>query len=390
MELLVPVAFGLEATVKRQLIKLGYSDCPAENGRILIKKDCDWSDVAKLNVFLRSGERVLLSLGSRKVTTFDELFDFVYSLPWENYLCADSKILLDGKSYKSALAAVKAAGGVVKKAIVKRMIAKVCPYRKALAESGARTVVGVSLWNDVASITLDTSGDGLHKRGYRVLPYTAPLKETTAAAMLDMSYFGKEKPFADLFCGSGTLPIEATMKALNIAPGKNRDFDFAHWKCADASVLTRAKEEANDLEDHSVRPDVYGADISKEAIRIARYHAERAGVAKYIRFETADMRRFKSEKEYGVIVSNPPYGERLCDEAEVKVLYKDLGMVYRNLPKWSIYVLTSYSGFERWFARRADRKKKIYNANLECNYYTYAGEKPPREKGSDKGENKDE
>lgn len=378
MQLLVPVAAGLESAVKRQLQRLGYPDCPAENGRLYVQKDCDWTDVARLNVRLRSGERVLISLGAKKVLTFDDLFDFVYSLPWEEYLRADSKILIDGKSYKSVLAAVKSVGAIVKKAVVKRVISKLCPYKKALPEDGARTVIGVSLYNDVATITIDTSGEGLHKRGYRTLPYTAPLKETTAAAMLDMSVYAGEKPFADLFCGSGTLPVEAAMKVLRLPPGGNRDFDFAQWKCADTKALALAREEGMDGVDFSVKPDIYACDINEKAISIARYHAKRAGVEKYIRFEVADMRKFESAKEYGVIVSNPPYGERLGDEEEVRKLYKDLGMVYRNLPEWSIYVLTAYPDFERWFGKRAEKKKKIYNANLQCNYYTYTGKKPPK------------
>ena len=381
MQLLIPVAAGLESTVKRQLQKLGYSDCPAENGRLYIQKDCDWFDVARLNVSLRSGERVLISLGSRKVSTFDELFDFVSALPWEEYLRADSKILIDGKSYKSTLGAVKAVGSVVKKAIVKRVISRLCPYKKALAEDGARTIVGVSLLCDVATVTLDTSGDGLHKRGYRNLAYTAPLKETTAAAMLDMSVYFGEKPFADLFCGSGTLPIEAAIKALRLPPGAERDFDFTHWKCADPTALPRAREEGHDDADFSVKPDIYACDINEKAISIAKYHAKRAGVEKYIRFECADMRKFQSRKEYGVIVSNPPYGERLGDENEVRKLYKDLGMVYRNLPDWSIYILTAYPDFERWFGKRAEKKRRLYNANLQCNYYTYTGKKPPKKNG---------
>jgi putative N6-adenine-specific DNA methylase len=376
MELLIPVAAGLEWAVKRELARLGYPDCPAENGRITIQKDCTWRDVARLNVNLRCGERVLLSLGRCKVTTFDELFDFIYTLPWENWLSADSEIRIDGKSYQSTLGAVKAAGGVVKKAIVKRLIAKLCPYKKVLKEDGARTVVGVSLYRDVATITLDTSGEGLHKRGYRTLAYTAPLKETTAAAMIDMSLYNPDKQFADLFCGSGTLPVEAAMRALKIAPGLNRSFDFCRWKCAPKDAERLAKEEAKDNMDLSRKVEIYGCDIDREAISMAKYHAKRAGVEKAIRFECKDMRDFKAEKPYGVIVSNPPYGERLGNESEVQKLYKDLGAVYRNLPDWSIYVITAYPDFERWFGKRAEKKRKLFNADLLCNYYTYTGGKP--------------
>lgn len=385
MRLYVPVAAGLEAVVKRQLEKLGYTDARALNGRIVLEGE--WEDVARMNVFLRSGERVLVGLGTQKVTTFDELFDFVYSLPWEDKIAADGKILIDGKSVKSKLAAIKATGGVVKKAIVKRLIAKRCPYKKALPESGARYVVGVSLYEDEATITLDTSGDGLHKRGYRSLGYSAPLKETMAAAMIDMSVFHPEKQFADLFCGSGTLPIEAALRAYNIAPGAKRDFDFVHWQNVSVKVLERAREEAADMADYSKKTEIYAADINPKAISIAEYHAKRAGVEKYIRFETRDMRSFTASEPYGVVLSNPPYGERLSDEAEIKKLYKDLGAVYSKLPDWSMYILTSFPEFERYFGKRAVKKKKLYNANLECNYYSYTGAKPPKENKENKENN---
>lgn len=376
MELLIPVAAGLESVVKRELYRLGYGDCPARNGRVKIE-NCSWQDVARLNVFLRTGERVLLSLGSAKVTTFDELFDFVSSIEWENYLTRDSKILIDGKSYKSKLAAVKAAGGVVKKAVVKRAISKLCPHRKALREDGAPSVIGVSLFEDEATITLDTTGEGLHKRGYRSLAYTAPLKETTAAALIDMSLYNPDKQFVDLFCGSGTLPVEAALIALKIAPGIDRSFHFTDWKCVPKEALSLAREEARDREDRGRKVKIYGSDISREAVSIARYHAKRAGVEHAVSFEVKDMRAFKAEEPYGVIVSNPPYGERLGNEREVQQLYKALGEVYRSLPDWNLYALTAYPEFERWFGKRAEKKKKLFNADLLCNYYTYTGKKPP-------------
>lgn len=389
MQLLIPVSAGLESTVKRQLSALGYDDCPAQNGRIAIHKDCTWQDVARLNVFLRSGERVLILLAQGKATTFDELYELASAVEWENWLSADSQIRMDGKSYQSRLGAIKAAGGVVKKAIVRRIIAKRCPHQRALREDGARSVVGVSIVNDVVTLTLDTSGDGLHKRGYRSLAYSAPLKETMAAAMLDLSVYNAGKQFADLFCGSGTLPVEAAMKALKIAPGIDRDFDFSAWKCAPKKVLDRAKEEARDLIDFSVRPDIYACDINPEAISIARYHAKRAGVEKYIRFECRDMSSFTASEPYGVIISNPPYGERLGDEAEVRELYRRLGRMYRNLPDWSLYILTACPDFERFFGKRSMKKKKLFNANLLCNYYTYLGAKPQKEERR-AGENSEE
>lgn len=379
MELLIPVAAGLEAVVKKQLFSLGYERAPAFNGRIEVEGD--WNDVARLNVFLRSGERVLIRLKEFCAETFDELYDNFYAIPWEDWLDMDSRILMDGKSVQSRLAAIKAAGGVAKKAIIRRLSDKKKTGRRTASESGARSVVGFSIYRDRVTVTLDTSGEGLHKRGYRSLAYAAPLKETLAAALIDLSFYNpeteSEKPFADVFCGSGTLPIEAAMKALRIAPGVNRNFDFCAWSCAPEGILQRAREEARDMEKRGRQVCVYGSDISKEAVSIASCHAKRAGVEKQVKFAVSDMRNFKSGLPYGVMICNPPYGERLSDEAGVKELYRDFGKMFRALPDWSAYVLTSFKDFERYFGKRADRKKKLSNANLGCGLYTYFGARPP-------------
>ncbi len=382
MKLLIPVAAGLEQITKRQLFALGYEKAPADNGRIELEGD--WQDVARLNVLLRSGERVLIVLNKFRATTFDELYEGVYSIPWENWLTMDSKILMDGKSVQSTLAAIKASGGVAKKAIISRLADKLRSGRKTFAESGARSIVGVSIYKDEATITLDTSGDGLHKRGYRTLAYSAPLKETLASALIDSTFYNPdrdiEKPFADIFCGSGTLPIEAAMKALRIAPGINRDFDFTSWACAPKGVLALAKEEGRTQENPSAKPVIFASDISPEAISIAKYHAKKAGVEKYIRFSVADARAFQSELPYGVLLSNPPYGERLSEETEVRSLMRDLGKTFRALPDWNAYILTSLPEFERYFGKSADKKKKLFNANLVCGFYAYFG-KSPKENG---------
>ena len=381
MELLIPVQAGLESVVKRQLYTLGYQKAPAENGRISVQGD--WSDVARLNVFLRSGERVLVKMGAFKALTFDELFDGFYSLPWESVLETDSKILMDGKSYQSTLAAVKAMGGVAKKAIIRRLADKKRLNRQTFPETGARTIVGFSAVRDEITVTVDTSGEGLHKRGYRSLAYTAPLKETLAAALIDLSFYNpdadEKKPFADIFCGSGTLPIEAAQKALKIAPGLSRDFDFCKWKFVPTSYIERAREEAKDGERRGIKPDIYACDLSSEAISIAKYHAKKAGVLSAVRFEIKDMRKFTSSTPYGVLISNPPYGERLLGENEVKTLYRDLGETFRSLPDWSGYFLTSFPEFERWFKKSADKKKKLSNANLACSFYSYFGKKPQKQ-----------
>lgn len=381
MKLLIPVAAGLEQITKRQLFSMGYEKAPADNGRIEVEGD--WQDIARLNVTLRSGERVLIVLKKFPAHTFDELYEGVYSIPWEEWLTMDSKILMDGKSVQSTLAAIKASGGVAKKAIIARLADKLRAGRKTFSESGARSIVGISLFKDEATVTLDASGDGLHKRGYRSLAYSAPLKETLAAGLIDSTFYNPdrdiEKPFADIFCGSGTLPIEAAMKALHIAPGLQRDFDFTKWACAPKGILPLAKEEARAQENRSAKPVIFASDISPEAISIAKYHAKRAGVAENIRFSVADARKFQSTFSHGVLLSNPPYGERLSEENEVRSLMRDLGKAFRSLPDWNAYILTSLPEFERYFGKSADKKKKLFNANLLCGFYSYFG-KSPKEK----------
>ena len=380
MKLLIPVASGLEQITKRQLFSLGFEKAPADNGRIEVEGT--WEDIARLNVFLRSGERVLILLDRFPATTFDELYEGFYNIPWENYLTVESKILMDGKSVLSQLAAIKAAGGVAKKAIISRLADKVRIGRKTFSETGARSIIGFSIFKDEVSVTLDTSGDGLHKRGYRSLAYSAPLKETLAAALIDSTFYNPdrdiEKPFADPFCGSGTLPIEAAMKALHIAPGLQRDFDFTSWACAPKGILESAKEEAKEEQRHAVKPVIFASDINPEGISIAKYHAKRAGVDKYIRFSVADARAFTSELKYGVLLSNPPYGERLSEEKEVRALMSGFGKTFRALPDWNAYILTSLPDFERHFGKTADKKKKLFNAHLVCGFYSYFG-KPPKD-----------
>lgn len=366
--LLIPCAAGAEGCVKRQLRALGYGDCPAHGGRVALTGG--WADIARLNIWLRAGERVLIELARFRADTFDMLFEGIYDLPWEEYLSGRERILMDGKCVKSKLMAVKATGGVAKKALLKRLAERAGVTR--FGEKGPRAVVGVSVLEDEVSVTLDTSGDGLHKRGYRTLAYEAPLKETTAAALLEYAYYRREKPFADVFCGSGTLPIEAALYACNIAPGLHRAFDFMHWHCAPA-VLDRAREEAEDLRFRGVVAPVYGGDISPKAISIARYHAARADIAEHIEWKQADMRSFSSEAGGGVIVSNPPYGERL-QESDLFGLYRDFSRMYRRLAGWDCVFLSAYPAAERAFGR-ADRKRNVTNAQLECRAYSYRGGK---------------
>lgn len=372
MDLLVPVASGLEATVKRELARLGYGECPALRGRLLFEGD--WADVARLNVSLRGGERVLIRLGEFPCASFDELYEGVFALPWEEFFTAHTDIRIDGKSVDSKLAAVKAAGGVAKKAILSRLKEKL--GASVFDERGERAAVGVSLFQDVATVTLDTSGEGLHKRGYRVLAYDATLRETTAAAIVEDSVYRREKPFADPFCGSGTFAVEAALYARGIAPGLNREFAFTRFKCAPKGVLARAKEEARAAEYRGAIAPVFASDISPRAVKIAKEHARRAGVAGDISFRVGDMRELRCELPYGVLACDPPYGERLREE-DLSGLYRDLARTVRALPDWSAYVLSGFEGAERAMGR-ADKRRVLYTADIRCGLFVYFGAKPPR------------
>ncbi len=372
MQLSIPAAAGTEASVKRELKRMGYGDCPALQGRVAVEGD--WADIARLNVCLRTGERVLLTLARFPAPTFDALYEGVFALPWEEFCTPHTRILMDGKCRESALMAVKAAGGVVKKAVIERLRQKL--GARTFDERGERLVVDFEIFRDEAVISVDTSGDGLHKRGYRVKTYDAPLRETAAASIVESSFFHAGKPFADLFCGSGTIPIEAALYMRRIAPGKGRAFDFERWKCAPAGLVKEACAAAEAEEVKGELPPLFACDISPKAVEIARFHAARAGVARDIRFAAADMRAFSSKERYGVIVSNPPYGERL-HEQDLAGLYRDLGKVFRALPDWSCVFLSAYAGAERAFGGRPSKKRRLSNARLACTLYTYEGKKPP-------------
>lgn len=373
LTLLIPVATGIEAVVKRQLVLLGYGDCPAVNGRIVVE-NCTWQDVARLNMFLRSGERVLVRLASFGATTFDELYQGVSSIDWADVVDGNGNVTVVTKSVDSVLFAHHSIQSVGKRAIVS-VLQK---HYVTLPEDGADYRVELDITKDVVSVNLDTTGDGLHKRGYRTLAYSAPLKETTASALIDLSVWNPDKTFADLFCGSGTLPIEAAMKALKIAPGLNRDFSYRHWKCVDGKFYTTALDEAN-----SVRVDrplqIIGGDLNPKAIEIANFHAKQAGVGDYVKFNLRPAQEFVSRSSYGVNISNPPYGERLGDLDEVRQTAKDMGKLYRSLDKWNFYFLSPYPDFEKDFGRHADKKRYLFNAGIKCSFYSFNGPKPPKE-----------
>lgn len=375
MEICVTSASGIEAVTKRELYKIiGKEDLSAINGRI--KFEGDESDVAKCNLNLRTGNRVEIVLGGFKAETFDDLFDGVKSIPFEEYIDRDGKIIVSAKSVQSKLFAYSAIQSVSKKAICERLCKKFGVNE--LNESGARYKIEVAALKDYVTVTLDTSGDGLHRRGYRGLVGEAPLKETLAAALVELSVWNKTRPFADLFCGTGTIPIEACMIALNIPAGLNRSFDFQNWKRFDKKIFDRAAEEAkaNIVTDADLR--ISGFDIDDKQLKLARKHAELAGVDKYIHFQRADMRDFSSRFSHGVIISNPPYGERLSDRKEVEKLYRDYGKKVASLDDWCAYTLTPVDDFERLFGKKADKKRKIYNGKIECCYYSHLAPPPKK------------
>ena len=370
MKILIPAATGIEAVVKRQLNSLGYPDTRAINGRVEVE-GCTWHDVARLNMFLRSGERVLILLAKFPANDFDELYDGIAAIHWGDIVSRDGRVTVITKTVNSKLFAHHSIQAVGKKAIVSVLQTKY----GALLESGEEYRVELDITDNVCSVNLDTTGAGLHKRGYRLKPYDAPLKETTAAALIDLSVWNPDKVFTDLFCGSGTLPIEACMKALKIAPGLNRKFDFQAWGCVDADSYAQAVEEAKDIRVERTL-QIIGGDVSEKAIEIAQFHAKLAGVDKYIKFNLRDAREFVSNSSYGVNISNPPYGERLGDVEQARQLARDMGKLYRTLDKWNFYFLSPVESFERDFGRRADKKRYIYNAGIKCSYYSFNGPKP--------------
>ena len=376
MEICVTSASGIEAVTKRELYKIiGKEDLSAINGRI--KFEGDESDVAKCNLNLRTGNRVEIVLGGFKAETFDDLFEGIKAIPFEEYIDRDGKIIVSAKSVQSKLFAYSAIQSVSKKAICERLCKKYGVNE--LNESGARYKIEVAALKDYVTVTLDTSGDGLHRRGYRGLVGEAPLKETLAAALVELSVWNKSRPLADLFCGTGTIPIEACMIALNIPAGLNRGFDFQNWKCFDKKIFDRAAEEAkaNIVTDADLR--IGGFDIDDKQLKLARKHAELAGVDKYIHFQRADMRDFSSRFSHGVIISNPPYGERLSDRKEVEKLYRDYGKKVASLDDWCAYTLTPVDDFERLFGKKADKKRKIYNGKIECCYYSHLAPPPKKQ-----------
>ncbi len=367
---LIPCLLGLEKLVGDEVRRLGLQDVRVENGRVLC---CGTdADCARLNINLRCGARVLLVLGRFTARSFEELFQGTRAIPWPDYLPADAAFPVKGYSISSQLFAVSSCQAIIKKAIVERMKSR---YRiEQFPETGTKYQIRFSIQKDEVFLCLDASGEGLYKRGYRAVGVEAPLRETLAAALVILSRYRGRDPFCDPFCGSGTIPIEAALIAKNRAPGLRRSFDAADWAFLPADIWQAARDEAADKEFHGSY-DIWGGDIDPRAVAIARDNARKAGVDDAVRFQVANVKDFRRDSEYGQLVTNPPYGERLLEKAEAEELYRELGKVWRTLPpKWRTLVLSSHTEFERTFGRPADKKRKLYNGMIKCDVFMY-GEK---------------
>lgn len=374
LELIATTTFGLESVVKHEVTKLGYEILSVENGKIVFAGD--ELAICRSNLWLRSAERVRLKIGEFKVSTFDELFEKTKALPWADWIPENAQFPVEGKSVKSKLFSVPDCQAIVKKAIVESL--KKTHKVEWFEETGAMYKIEVALLKDIATLTIDTSGAGLHKRGYRPLISEAPLKETMAAAIIQLSRWHPDRLLIDPFCGSGTIPIEAALIGKNIAPGINRSFVSEEWIRVPKKLWMEARKEAHDLADYDRQLKIIGTDHDERIIRIARRNAEEADVAEDIHFQTLSFEQLQSKKKYGYIICNPPYGERLGDEDEVRALYKMMGQVLQKLDTWSHYILTSYEDFEYCFGKRADKNRKLYNGNIKTYLYQYAGPRPPR------------
>lgn len=364
---LIPCLLGLEKLVGDEVRKLGLQDVRVENGRILCRGSL--ADCARLNINLRCGARVMMVLGEFPARSFEELFQGTKAIAWEDYLPRDAAFPVKGYSISSQLHSVPACQSIIKKAMVERL--KAHYHLEQFPETGIKYQIRFSIFKDMVAICLDTSGEGLYKRGYRAIGVEAPLRETLAAAMVLLSRYRGRDPFCDPFCGSGTIPIEAALIAKNRAPGLDRSFDAQKWGFLPADAWLNAADEAMDKEFHG-KYDIWGGDVNPQAVAIAKDNARKAGVDDIVRFEVADMRSFHRDSEYGQLVTNPPYGERLLEKQEAEELYRQFGKVWRDLPpKWRTLVLSSHTEFERTFGKTADKKRKLYNGMIKCDVFMY-------------------
>ena len=375
-ELVVPCHFGLEAVTKREIYDLGYEITRVEDGRVTFEGDEE--AVCRANVFLRSAERVLLQVGRFHATTFDELFEGIKALPWEDYIPKDGRFwVTKASSIKSKLFSPSDIQSIAKKAMVERL--KQSYHLDWFPEDGASYPVRIFLLKDEVMVTIDTSGESLHKRGYRLMTSKAPLTETLAAALIMLTPWKRDRILVDPFCGSGTFPIEAAMMAANIAPGMNRSFTAQKWtNLIPAELWKETVQEAEEMIDKDVRVDIQGYDIDPEVVKAARENAKRAGVDHMIHFQQREVANLRHPKKYGFVITNPPYGERLEEKEDLPKLYEQIGKAFEGLDSWSLYMITSYEDTERYIGRKADKNRKIYNGMIKTYFYQFMGPKPPK------------
>lgn len=377
-DLLVPCHFGLEAVLKREIYDLGYEITKVEDGRVTFEGDEE--AICRANIFLRTAERVMIQVGRFKATTFEELFQGIKNLPWEEYIPEDGKFWVKkASSINSKLFSPSDIQSIAKKAMVERMKQKY--HKEWFKEDGAAYPVRIFLLKDEVTVALDTSGDSLHKRGYRTMTSKAPLTETLAASLIMLTPWRKDRILVDPFCGSGTFPIEAAMIAANVAPGMNRDFTAEEWtNLIDRKLWYECVKEAEDMIDTTVKVDIQGYDIDGDVIKAARENAKRAGVEHMIHFQQRAVADLSHPKKYGFIITNPPYGERLEDKADLPELYTQIGQAYQRLDSWSMFLITSYTDTEKYIGRKADKNREIYNGMLKTYFYQFLGPKPPKKR----------
>jgi putative N6-adenine-specific DNA methylase len=362
----IPCLFGLESLCADELKRLNMDNVQAENGRVLFYGGK--SDIAKANINLRTGERVLITVGETRANSFDELFEGVRAMPWERYIPNDGAFPVKGHSLGSKLHSIPDCQRIVKKALVERLK----PKHKVewLQETGAKYQTQFAIMNDVATLYIDTSGAGLHKRGYRLAGNVAPLRETLAAAIVKLSRYRGRELVCDPFCGSGTIMIEDALAAINRAPGLNRSYQAQKWAWLDNNIWDEAIQEAKSRE-YQGNYDIWGGDIDPNCIEAAKDNALRAGVSEYVRFETADAMGFHHDVSGGIILTNPPYGERVMLHSEAENIYHRFGAIVKKLDSWKMYILSSHTEFERTFGKSAVKKRKLYNGMIKCDLYMY-------------------
>ncbi len=375
-ELIVPCHFGMESVLKREIIDLGYDVTCVEDGRVTFYGDEE--ALCRANIFLRTAERVLIKIGSFHAETFEELFQGTKNLPWEDYIPTDGKFwVAKAASVKSKLFSPSDIQSIMKKAMVERL--KGIYNINWFAEDGESFPIRVFLMKDEVTVGLDTTGDSLHKRGYRKLTAKAPIAENLAAGLIMLTPWRGDRILVDPFCGSGTIPIEAAMMAANIAPGMNRSFTAENWQHIVAKRnWYDALDEAREMIDMNVEVDIQGFDIDNEMVTIARENAKLAGVDKLIHFQRRGVEQLSHPKKYGFIITNPPYGERLQDKTQMPALYKVIGERYQQLDAWSMYLITAYEQAEKDIGRKADKNRKIYNGMMKTYFYQFMGPKPPK------------